>query len=186
MADDEKDLDMKLADNIVTLPEYIDFDSYRETVKALSEALASDSSAPVYLLCQGNGGDVKYAFALCEMVARSPRVVGVLLGYAGSGNSGVWAACQTRLYGDYGHLLIHGAQNEGGGAVTDLRLDLAITEYQSRAVASIYARASNKDLDYWLAYLEKARQSAVLLTPDDLAKYQMGVRLEIDIFANPA
>ncbi len=184
MSEEDSKPDLKLGTNIVTLPQYIDFESYTKTMTALVEALAEHETNPVYLLCNGDGGEVIYGLTLCELVSRCPRIVGVLTGYAGSANSGIWAACPTRLYGDYGHLLIHGVQNSNaGGAASDLRLDLSITDYQTLAIATLYARASNKDVEFWLAQLDHARQSAVLLTAEDLAKYQFGEHLNIDIFA---
>lgn len=168
------DLNMEpVGDSTYILPNQIGHEDYQIAAKVL----LSNPQAQIILYCAGDGGSVRDAFAIVDLIRAHGNVVGMLAGTACSCHSIIWASCSQRYVYPYAVLGIHkvGYGELGRGLDTKTALQL-IDELgtHERYMAEIYASASNKSIQWWHKAIQEAgRDEYRLLTSAELVSMAM-------------
>lgn len=141
-----------LARGIVVLPENIDHAAYEYVLEAVLEQPES-----LVMYCAGQGGSSGDAMAIVDLIAGHGNVTGVLIGEANSMHSVIWAACKRRFVSPNAIIGVHKVAISSHDHVLDSKTaGLIFREYDQteKAMAGIYAGASDKDQAWWYQTLQ--------------------------------
>ncbi len=138
-------------DGIIIMPADVDDDSYFSISLALRLGRKLFPEKPIELRCHGFGGDAGAGFALIDLIKEDGNVDGILLGFAASAHSLIWAACARRYVYPNAVIGVHQAHNYGQQQMFEqtYMMELQKIGWYNAHCARIYAEASNKSQEWW-------------------------------------
>lgn len=143
-----------LEKGVVVLPDVIEHDTYLYVLEALIER-----PERVVMYCAGNGGSARDALAIVDLVQQHGHVVGMLMGFALSANSVIWASCIKRYVSPNGGIGVHRIASRQSDSLIDIaKVNLIAEEYtyiEARMI-EIYAAASRLHERTWHGILQEA------------------------------
>lgn len=144
------------SDGIIIMPAEVDDDSYFAISTSLRIARRLFPDRPIELRCHGFGGDAGAGFALIDLIKEDGNVDGILLGFAASAHSLIWAACQRRYVYPNAVIGVHQAHDWQSQPMFEqtYHMELMKIGWYNKHSASVYAEASNKPQSWWLEKLK--------------------------------
>lgn len=157
---------------IFILPDVIDHAAY----EALAELLLTEQ-APLRLYCAGDGGSIRDALAMVDLIRAHGDVLGMLAGTAASCHGVIWAGCARRIVYPNAVLGVHkvgyAELNRGFDTHTAGLLMSELDQYE-HLNAQIFARASNQSVQWWKQQIQApGSQEYRIFTAEDLINLGM-------------
>lgn len=170
---------------VITMPYYIDYESFREMEWALDWNKDKNDRPIVKFL--GNGGDYSATTAIGEML-RDYNAIGVLSGGSYSGHTIAFMMCHERYTYESAYIGIHSASimpTARPYANADFRIEAETHDYLDNQIAILFARESEHkdqhDAPYWKKMHEAARLSTKLISGGELI-HRYGLAKGMDYF----
>ena len=137
---------------VVILPEEIDHSAY----KMVLEAALKWPGQEIDLYCRGDGGFIRDAFAIIDVIRQHGNFTGLLTGMAFSSHADIWVACNKRYVYPLGAIGLHQVKIATSEQYKDaLYLNKKVQEGRrlDKMIASLFAGASKKSFDDWVGRL---------------------------------
>lgn len=164
------------------LPEEIDYHFYNDVLECVLERQQRRKNGtipPLRIYCRSNGGDSRSAFAIVAAIQMDGDVQGIMIGETISSAATIWAACQKRYVHPLARMGIHPVSWNGADGIFDSRRLSAIAdefEWTDKQQCQIYSAASNRPLDWWEHFYQKASKLH-WFTADELIELGMAQAL---------
>ena len=157
---------------VIVLPQDIEHATYVDVLSLLLLAETEWADKPIRLYCAGDGGSAPAAISIVDLVQQHGNVIGMLAGEATSSHVTVFAGCPERYVYPNASIGVHRLAWPDVGTRQDrVSLDNRAAELQigEAKVASILAKASCKDEDWWLSEMRSAGSDGVrIFTTTDI------------------
>jgi ATP-dependent protease ClpP protease subunit len=126
----------------------------------ISAHIALKKGVPIRLVLSSYGGDVHEAMAIVgtiHEIQRAGREVDIHIpGYAMSAGSLILQAGTRRTIEPYGYVMVHNPWWDAGPRTfNEHQDDVEAVDRLRRIVFGLYAQRSNKDLDWWLKFMDR-------------------------------
>lgn len=165
---------LEMAKTII-LPEEIDHDTYRMIVEAT--LLYPDDEIDLY--CRGDGGFIRDALAIIDVIKRHGKFVGLLVGMAYSSHADIWAACNVRYCSPNSGIGLHRAKFSDNGGFKDasyFSLKADEGNILDGMIAQLFADASNADSSIWTQIIADAGDAVRWIYTDQIIRvYEMAL-----------
>lgn len=165
---------------IITMPYYMDYDSFKEVAWALDFwKFDSVLSGRPIIKFIGNGGNFSATTAIGELM-RDYNAIGILAGGSYSGHTIAFMMCPERYVYDSAYFGIHSASiypTDRPYTNADFRIEAETHDYLDNQVAQLFAKESQRnkfDAAYWKKIHEEARLSTKLISGLELV-HQYGL-----------
>lgn len=141
----------------MVLPPSIDGQFYKEFVDWLSKMRDMGEKNP-YIVCTGNGGDLTFALAICDLIKFHGNITGFLVGQANSCHCDIFMACNERYFTQSAGLGFHLSKHyiDGYADLTEIQNVLGEAHQYDSRLYKIFADASSNDREWWREFITKA------------------------------
>lgn len=137
-------------DGYIGINWYSENDNSKERLKKELKAIGNIKADTIVVNINSLGGDVNHGLSIHDLLAEHPaKIITKINGMTASAATIIALAGEERKMSDNALALIHLSSTGMWGNVNDFRAAIADMEVINERIANMYAKAGNKDLEYF-------------------------------------